>query len=599
MISNSEFVPINPIISAFIAMVDLFLVEDSNTGEKMRFNTKWFKILFPGLYLVLLMPCAKSVYAADITLDLSKRFQTIEGFGGGFMYGVWPYGRSVKAEIYDSIFNAAGCNIVRIANNYDPQADSTVDEIPMMKEVQEKFPQVKIAIASWSPPKYLKDRDTIVGIIDNEKISLKKTDGKFVYDQYADYWYQSIKHFQDQGIALSWVSIQNEPDWPAAWDGCYFVPTETEKHAAYGTALDAVYRKIQPLNVPLIGPDMTGPVGFGFSLFQYMEKLNQSQLYAVCHHFYSGEAETVMLPVRKFIPDKLIYQTEWLTNDTIPIWEGGPIPTWFDHINVIQNALTIENISMYLLFALAYKPASHHCFFSLDSSASGGFTTRPIYFAFKHFSKTIHRGWQRIGTSVKAGGDSLRISAFAGNNDSSLTVVIINRNGKKDSVKLAGVPAAIDSGITHQTTRMGSSGIVQPKKYSLSAIFGKSIPTIMLDPYSITTVSLYNTKYSEPPEEKAWQNPILSHPRFAPRKASFTTHVQRNDQICVSFGAEPGRTSTISLCSISGKKIASSRVIGPGESTVTCIFKGPFASGTYSVKLENGKRAETRLVMVP
>jgi O-glycosyl hydrolase len=131
----------------------------------------------------------------------------MEGFGGGFMYGVWPYGRQIKDELYDSIFINAGCNVIRIANNFNTLAGNAVDEIPMMKDVQDKFPQVKIFMASWSPPKYLKDKDTIVGILDNEKLSLKKIDGNFVYDQYSDYWYQSIKHFQDSGLKLSWVSI--------------------------------------------------------------------------------------------------------------------------------------------------------------------------------------------------------------------------------------------------------------------------------------------------------------------------------------------------------------------------------------------------------
>jgi glucuronoarabinoxylan endo-1,4-beta-xylanase len=555
------------------------------------------RIVLVGFLLNFLVP--ESGNSATVILDVSKRYQTIEGFGGGFMYGVWPYGRQIKDELYDSIFKNAGCNIIRIANNYDPQAGNAVDEIPMMKDVQEKFPQVKIFMASWSPPKYLKDRDTIVGILDNEKLSLKKTDGKFVYDQYADYWYQSIKHFQDSGLKISWASIQNEPDWPAAWEGCYFVPVETDKIAAYGTALDAVYNKVQPLNIPLIGPDMTGPAGVGFSLSQYMGNLNQAQLFAICHHYYSGATESAMRQVRQQFPDKLVYQTEWLTNDTIPLWDGGPTLTWFDHINVIQDALTIENVSMYLLFALAYKPTSRHCFFSLDSTASGGFTTRPMYYAFKHFSKSIHRGWQRIGTTVSTGADSLRVSAFAGNNDSAMSIVIINRNGKRDSVKLMGVPAAIDSGLAHQTTRMGNSGFVQLKKYSLNAVFGKSIPTINLDPYSITTVALYNTKYSEPPEEKLGLNPVFPQHRPSFLHISLSAKVQRNHEIRLSFQSVPNTNYRISFFDFTGRLVMGSPVFrATGRFTIRTI-KGPCAGGTYSMKVESAKTVQNEVVVIP
>ncbi|MCX7727405.1 MAG: hypothetical protein N2053_11235, partial [Chitinispirillaceae bacterium] len=116
----------------------------------------------------------------DVTVNTSQKYQTIEGFGGGLMFGVWPYGRKCKDELYDSIFRVARCNIVRIKNDYDPEADTTdsaykeVTEIPMMKEIQEKYPDVKITIASWSPPKYLKEGDTIAGIVNGKKLSLKK-----------------------------------------------------------------------------------------------------------------------------------------------------------------------------------------------------------------------------------------------------------------------------------------------------------------------------------------------------------------------------------------------------------------------------------------
>jgi glucuronoarabinoxylan endo-1,4-beta-xylanase len=536
---------------------------------------------------------------AVITLDFSLRFQTIEGFGGGFMFGVWPYGRANKNVLYDSIFNTAGCNVVRIGNNYDPQTDTVVDEIPMMREIRQKYPNVKIDLASWSPPKYLKDQDTIIGILNGEKLSLKKKDGKFVYDEYGDYWYKSVKHFMDKGLSPNWVSIQNEPDWPAAWEGCYLIPSETDKLAAYGKALDAVYKKISPLQIPLIGPDVTGTLTFGFSIKQYLDSLNQDQLVAISHHFYNGETEGAMLQFRQQFPDKPVYQTEWLTNDTIPLWEGGPMFTWYDHINVIQNALTVENVSMYLLFALAYKPASRHCLFSLDSTATGGFVTRPIYYGFKHFSKSIHRGWKRIAATVGPGADSLRVSAFAGDNDSSMAIVIINRNSQKDSVKLMGVPAAIDSGVAHQTSRLGSSGIVQNKKYSLNAIFGKNIPTFYLDPFSITTVALFNAKYPVPPEEKQGLCPISQQRISPPALPSLCVNVRGCKNIMVSFHSAPNRRYTLSLCTIAGKQIAASAGYVAAGGNVTCILNGAFASGIYTVKLANGNVAESRLMALP
>jgi hypothetical protein len=410
------------------------------------------------------------------------------------MYGVWPYGRSNKNELYDSIFNGAGCNVVRIMNSWDPQKDSAVDEIPMMKEVTATYPEVKVFMASWSPPKYLKTMDTIAGRVGDKFLSLKKVNGKFLYADYATYWYKSIKHFQDAGLKLSWVSIQNEPDWPAYWEGCYLVPTEMDSFASYGKALDAVYTKVKPLNVPLIGPDMTGPTGnivketgVRNTLDIYLKNLNQTQLAAFCHHFYNGISASEMRWIRGLYPTTPIYQTEWLTNDTVPLWAGGPTLTWFDHVQVIQNALTCEDISMYLLFSLAYKPASTHCFFSLDSTAPGGYTTRPIYYGFKHFSKSIRRGWKRIG--VASSDWTLMMSGFTNEQNDSMTVIVVN-TGTEAALRLKNVPAEIDTGVVYRTTR-SSTGIQQTRKYETVARFGKPPSSIPVDAYSITTFDLW------------------------------------------------------------------------------------------------------------
>jgi hypothetical protein len=72
------------------------------------------------------------------------------GYLGCLFFGVYPYGRGNKDELYDSIFNKAGINIVRIGNHYDPQENNNVDEIPMMKEIQQKWPHVKVMLTSWS-----------------------------------------------------------------------------------------------------------------------------------------------------------------------------------------------------------------------------------------------------------------------------------------------------------------------------------------------------------------------------------------------------------------------------------------------------------------
>ena len=127
---------------------------------------------------------------ATATITLSKKFQTIEGFGGGLVFGVTPYGRGDKDELYDSLFNNAKCNAVRIENLFG-HTDTGIQEVPMMKEIQQKWPQVKVMLTGWSPPKNLKSNDTTAGKVGSTWTSIKKNSGAFMYDEYGDWWKNS------------------------------------------------------------------------------------------------------------------------------------------------------------------------------------------------------------------------------------------------------------------------------------------------------------------------------------------------------------------------------------------------------------------------
>jgi len=545
------------------------------------FSSKRHAWLLLGVFLTL-YAAAGSVYGADITVNTATTYQTMEGFGGGLMFRVYPYGRVYQDELYDSIFTSAKCNVIRVINYYDSAlADNgNALEIAMMKDIQEKYPEVKIFMASWTPPKYIKQGDTIAGVVNGNKMSLKKVNNQFMYTEYANYWYNSIKDCQDNGVNLSWVSIQNEPDWPAEWEGCCLLPSESGNTASYPKALDAVYNRAGSLGVPFIGPDMTGPAGISnVSIDQYMSAINKSQIVAICHHFYNGADVSHMRSIKQNYPTLPRFQTEFLYN------EGENGKTWFDHIQLIQNTLIEEEASMYLLFALAYKTASTHCFFSQDTT-NGTYVVRPIYFGFKHFSKSIRSGWKRV--AVSGGGGSLNVSAFANTANDSMAVVIVNTGGAT-TVSLGGIPAAIDTGEAFQTTK--GSGSEQTKKYERIAQFGETVPTINIDGSSVTTVDLWKKITVKAAGNRA--SAVSAGGKL------FVVASRRDRAIDVSFDAcEKGAAYTVSLCDMSGKRMAAPQEVRPSHGAIKS-FAGPFAGGTYMVRVEGNGVVRTQKVIVP
>jgi O-glycosyl hydrolase len=523
---------------------------------------------------------------ATVTVDLSKKFQTIEGFGGGLVFGIYPFGLANKDELYDSIFNKAGVNIVRIENRYDHVPNNTIDEIAMMTEIQRKWPQVKVILTGWSPPKYLKSNDSTAGLSDGAAATLKKENDAYVYDKYGDWWLKSVKYYDSAGVKMSWLSIQNEPNWPADWRGCYLSPIEVNNCASYGKALKAVYAKIRTADkpVPIIGPDITG-IGENY-MEEYIRSpdMDTSRLSAICHHFYNGADSATMKKMLNLFPPsiyphgRLLYQTEFLFNDGASWPIGSPPKYWFNHAQLIQSALVDEGVSMYNLFALAYKHASTHCFFSLDDENGGpDFTVRPIYYAFKHFSGSIHRGWRRVEASVDQAG--LKISAFASVQDDSLAVIVVTGNTTGTTMALtlpSGFKEIEVKGDIYQTTESVVTMGEIVKKYNHEGRFSPS-QSIEIAPRSITTIEL--TKVfavgSRPAAPKSgWTSPALQSARYV---------TKRYIAAMVRFPADaPLR---FALWSMNGGLVASADIRGHGEARIRWPVSA-VSAGRYVLTLE-------------
>lgn len=386
---------------------------------------------------------ATAASGSNLYYNKGLRYQTIVGFGGGFMFHIFPFNHPKREELYDSIFNNAQINIVRLNNWYDPQIKNDVKEIPMMLEIQQKWPQVKTMIASWSPPPYLKSNDTLAGataLLDETGAltgylpgTLKKNgDSTYMYKEYGEYWYQSIKHFRNSGVQLDWVSIQNEPDILTNYEGCLMNPLENDTIASYGKALDAVYNACKNNFTPpvqFIGPDVSSTSGYRFANY-FSPDLDKSKLSAYCHHMYDYAPSDWLEYTRITHNDKPIFQTEFLINEGKD-WTNVE-RSWFDHAQIILRALTVERVQIYNIFALAYKPASTHTFFSLDTLGGDGFTIRPTWYMFRQFSRSIHRGWQNIESVAED--STIESGVFMNPGQDSAAVILINTGEEPKNV---------------------------------------------------------------------------------------------------------------------------------------------------------------------
>lgn len=171
---------------------------------------------------------------AQITVSKDETYQSIDGFGfaltGGSAYLLNKMSSKDRAEVlkkvYDPMFGI-GASMIRISIGasdlsrkcftYDEKflglgKDTNLNKfniyagdkevIPMLKEILKINPNIKILATPWTAPKWMKSNKLYGGGKLKEKY----------YQAYADYFLKYLQTMKDNGIIISAISTQNEPE---------------------------------------------------------------------------------------------------------------------------------------------------------------------------------------------------------------------------------------------------------------------------------------------------------------------------------------------------------------------------------------------------
>jgi glucosylceramidase len=171
-----------------------------------------------------------------ITVDSSRTFQTMEGFGAALTdSSAWLLGKGLlplqRKELLRTLFDAktgAGLSYLRLPmgssdfslteHTYDDlpagQTDPALkrfsiayDEayiIPVLKQILAINPRLKVMASPWSAPAWMKESGKLEGG------PLKKDDA--TYNAYAHYFVRFIQAYAAHGIPIDMVTLQNEPE---------------------------------------------------------------------------------------------------------------------------------------------------------------------------------------------------------------------------------------------------------------------------------------------------------------------------------------------------------------------------------------------------
>ncbi len=395
-------------------------------------------------------PAKDSISQATITIDTSQTFQEIDGFGytltGGSALHINRMKDSARTALLQELFGtgedeigvsylrlsigASDLNKAPFSYNDVPEgetdvklenfslANDTVHVVPVLKEILEISPEIKIMGSPWSPPAWMKDnKDTRGGSLLEE-----------YYPVYAEYFVKYIEAMAEHGITIDAITVQNEPLHPGnnpsllmlAEDQAEFI----KNHLGPAFEKNNIDTKIIIYDHNADRPDYPISILNDPEAAQYID--------GSAFHLYGGEIEA-LTEVHEAHPDKNLYFTEQ--------WVGAPgnfaqEMTW--HIeNLIIGATRNWSRNVLEWNLAADENQDPHtdrggCDRCLGAVTIVGdeVTREPAYYIIAQASKFVRPGSVRVESNMP---ENLPNVAFK-TPDGKIAIIVQNKAGEEQNI---------------------------------------------------------------------------------------------------------------------------------------------------------------------
>lgn len=279
----------------------------------------------------------------SIIVDRTQQFQEMLGFGGAFTEAAAVNWRKLsKGDQHKVIHHyfaspeegghgytlgrvpMGSCDFTLASYNFDDASndedmahfDKTVahDEesgmLPMIRAAQEMVSKrhnqnLKVYASPWSPPAWMKlpvdGKQSMTGSATPTGLDPK-------YQRaWANYFSAFVSAYKERDVALWGVTVQNEPEFAAAWEACVYTPAS--EAAFVRDHLGPVLNKDHP-GLKIMGFDHNKDHVVEWASILYKDREAAKYLDGVGVHWYGG-LNTQHLNTTHFIaPDKFILATE-------------------------------------------------------------------------------------------------------------------------------------------------------------------------------------------------------------------------------------------------------------------------------------------------
>ena len=382
----------------------------------------------------------------NIIIDTSQVYQEMDGFGfalnGGSAMHIFNMDHSSRSALLNELFgsdeNSIKASYLRVSigssdldeypfsyndlpdgqtdiemNNFDLGYDKLY-LIPVLKEIIEISPDIKIMASPWSPPAWMKTNKSTVG----GSLLLE------YYDAYALYFVKYIQSMHDEGIEIDAITIQNEPLHDGNNPSMHM--SSSEQALFISQSLGPLFLQNQIETKIIIYDHNADRIDYpisvlnDFSARQYIE--------GSAFHLYGGDINDLSL-LKSLHPDKNLYFTEQ--------WVGAPGDLYGDlrwHIRNLIIGASRNWCKTVIEWNLASDDKQKPHTEGGCSSCLGAVTIKnnnvlrnTAYYVIAHASKFTPPGSVRVYSSSTS---SLPNVAFITPEDKIVTVVLNDSNDK-------------------------------------------------------------------------------------------------------------------------------------------------------------------------
>lgn len=300
--------------------------------------------------------------------------------------------------------------------------------IPMVKDAMEHAGEtIEFLMSPWSPPAFMKTNGEM-----NHGGSLKKE----YYEAWAKYFVKFIKAYQEAGINIGYLTIQNEPQAVQTWDSCVYSSEEESLFVRdyLGPELEAAGLS----DVQIFVWDHNKEIAYErFTEVIADEKAKQYVKGAAIHWYTGDHFESIEL-IKKQYPDKEVFFTEGCVEYS-RFADSGEVQKaeMYGH-DILGNLNAGITASLDWNLVLNEKGGPNHvgnfCAAPIMCDTTAGtYEKRLTYYYIGHFSRFIKRDAVRIGTTRYT--DKVEVTAFM-NPDGERVIVILNKSNEEVPVSL-------------------------------------------------------------------------------------------------------------------------------------------------------------------